>query len=132
MENATKKYSKEDRPTYAYTVLSHLVSQGDMNFVEMRNLLSISHDGFWYRNLLAYIVNGIENLEEAWNEPIPRITALVFDKHGNSSPWACKHLTGNRETQPTPQEIEKFKASVAAYEKWDKVLEAFRKDAFSD
>ena len=26
MENITKKYSNEDAPTYAYTVLSHLVS----------------------------------------------------------------------------------------------------------
>ena len=126
MENTTKTYSSEDNPTYAHTVLSHLVSQRNMNFVEMRNLLGISHDGFWYKNLLAYIVDGIENLKEEWNESIPPITALVFDRHGNSSEWACERLTGNRETQPTLQEIEELKASVAAYDKWDKVLEYFR------
>ena len=132
MENATQKYSKEDAPTYAYTVLSHLVSEREMNFVEMRNMLGINHDGFWYRNLLAYIVNRIENLEETWNEPIPRITALVFDKRGKSSKWACGILARDRAKQPTPQQIKKFKASVAAYDKWNRVLEEFRKDAFSD
>ena len=132
MENATKKYSKKDAPTYAYTVLSHLVSHGDMKFAEMRDLLSISHDGFWYGDLLEYIVNGIRNLREKWGESIPWITALVFDGDGNSSAWVCELLTGNREKQPTPEQIEELKASVAAYDKWDKVLEEFRKDAFSD
>ena len=128
MENTTKKYSKKDAPTYAYTVLSHLISHGDMKFVEMKRLLCISHDGFWYRNLLAYVVNGIENLEKEWNESIPRITALVFDGNGNSSEWACRILTGSPEKQPTPQQIEKVKSDVAAYDKWDKVLEYFRND----
>ena len=132
MENATKKYSKEDTPTYAHTVLSHLISEHEMNFVEMRNLLGISHDGFWFGDLLEYIVKGIGYLREEWGESIPWITALVFDKNGNSSEWACKRLTGNPKTQPTPQQIEKFKADVAVYDKWDKVLEAFQKDAFSD
>ena len=132
MENVTKKYSKKDAPTYAYTVLSHLVSHGDMKFVEIRDMLGISHDGRWYGNLLAYIVKGIENLKKEWNENIPPITALVFDNHENSSEWACERLTGNRETQPTPEQIEKVREDIAAYDKWDKVLEAFRKDAFSD
>ena len=125
MENITKRYSKEDRPTYAYTVLSHLVSEHYMNFVDMKKLLGISHDGFWYRDLLAYIVNGIENLEKESDESIPRITALVFDKHGKSSKWACGILARDRTKQPTPQQIKKFKTSVAAYDKWDKVLEYF-------
>lgn len=127
MENATQKYSKENRPTYAYTVLSHLISQREMNFVEMRELLGISHNGFWYRNLLAYIVSGIRSLKKAekWGESIPWITALVFDGNGKSSEWACGVLTGNPETQPTPEQIEKMKADVAAYDKWDKVLEYF-------
>ena len=132
MENTTKTYSSEDNPTYTHTVLSHLISKRNMKFVEMRDMLGISHDGFWYKNLLAYIVSGIENLKEKWNESIPPITALVFDENGNSSPWVCGLLTGNPQTQPTLQQIEELKASVAAYDKWDKVLEAFRKDAFSD
>ena len=121
-----KKIFKRDRPTYAYTVLSHLASHYNMNFVEMRNLLGISHDGFWYAGLLAYIVNGIRNLKEEWGEPIPPITALVFKGNGESSEWVCKRLTGNRETQPTPEQIEKVREDVAAYDKWDKVLEYFR------
>ena len=125
MENTTKTYSSEDNPTYAHTVLSHLVSQRNMNFVEMRNLLGISHDGFWYKNLLAYIVDGIENLKEEWNESIPPITALVFNSQGYSSEWVCELLTGNPQIQPTPQQIEKVREDVATYDKWDKVLEYF-------
>lgn len=132
MENATKKYSKEDRPTYAYTVLSHLisqhkiVSQEKMKFAKMRDLLGISHNGNWYRNLLAYIVRGIENLKKEWNESIPPITALVFKGNGKSSKWTCECLTGNRAKQPTPEQIERVREDVAAYDKWDKVLEAFK------
>ena len=126
MENATKKYSQEDAPTYAYTVLSHLVSHDDMKFVEMRDMLGISHNGRWYGKLLGYIVKGIEDLEKEWNENIPPITALVFDNRENSSKWVCKRLTGNSETQPTPEQIEKVREDVAAYDKWDKVLEYFK------
>jgi hypothetical protein len=132
MENTTKKYSKENRPAYAYTVLSHLVSQQKMKFAEMRDLLGISHNGNWYANLLAYIVNRIRNLKEEWNEPIPPITALVFKGNENSSEWVCKLLTKNPHKQPTPEQIKKVRKDVAAYDKWDKVLEEFRKDAFSN
>ena len=126
MENTTKTYSSEDNPTYTHTVLSHLISKRNMKFVEMRDMLGISHDGFWYKNLLAYIVSGIENLKEKWNESIPPITALVFDNHGNSSEWVCELLTGNPQIQLTPQQIEKVREDVATYDKWDKVLEYFK------
>ena len=132
MENATKKYSKKDAPTYAYPVLSYLVSHGEMKFAEMRDLLGISHNGSWYGKLLAYIVTGIENLEKEWDESIPRITALVFKGNRKSTSWVCELLTGNPKTQPTPEQMEKIREDVAAYDKWDKVLEEFRKDAFSD
>ena len=126
MKNTTKKYSKEDAPTYAYTVLSHLVSHGDMKFAKMRDLLGIGHNGFWYKHLLKYIFNEIENLKKEWDESIPLITVLVFDQHRNSSKPVCELLTGNRNEQPTPQQIKEVRESVAAYDKWDKVLEAFR------
>ena len=100
-----------------------------MKFVEMRNLLGISHDGFWYADLLEYIVNGIENLKKEWGEDIPPITALVFKTDSTATEWVCETLTGNTETQPTSQQIEKLKADVAAYDKWDKVLEYFRNDS---
>ena len=36
--------------------------------VEMRDMLGISHDGFWYGDLLEYIVKGIENLRKKWTK----------------------------------------------------------------
>ena len=103
-----------------------------MKFAEMRDLLGIGHDESWYAGLLAYIVNGIKNLKKEWNEPIQPITALVFKRNGNSSKWVCELLTKNSQKQPTPEQIEKVREDVDAYDKLDKVLEAFRKDAFSD
>jgi len=132
MENTTKIYSKEDAPTYAYTVLSHLVSQykiasqQKVKFAEIRDLLGISHDGNWYRDLLEYIVNGIQNLKKEWSESIPPITALVFKRNGKLSEWVCELLTGNPQEQPTSQQIKKVRKDVAAYDKWDKVLEYFK------
>ena len=129
MEDATRKYSKTDAPVYACKVLSYLISQPKMSFAEMRDLLGISHNGNWYAVFLAYIVDGIKNLKEEWGEDIPPITALVFKNGERSTEWSCQCLTGNPEKQPTSQQIENLKADVAAYDKWDKVLEYFRNDS---
>ena len=129
MENATKKYSKKDAPVYACKVISYLISQPKMNFAEMRDLLGISHNGNWYAVFLEYIVVGIKKLKKEWGEDIPPITALVFKTDGTATEWVCEILTGNPEKQPTSQQIEKLKADVAAYDKWEKVLEYFRNDS---
>ena len=122
-----KNYSGSDKPVYAYKVLSYLMDHGEIRFVEMRKLLGIGHDGFWYKHLLLYIWDKIMDLAEEWDEDIPPITVLVFDRHGNASPRACAYF-GDSETQPTPQQIKEEKASIAVYDKWDKVLDAFRAD----
>ena len=64
----------------------------------------------------------------AWDETIPPITAVVFNQKGNLSAWVCELLTGNPEIQPTAQQIGGLKASIAVYNKWDQILEAFRVD----
>ena len=125
--SGSKTYSRSDTPIYACKVLSYLVDHGEMTFIEMRKLLGISHNGYWYGHLLLYIWDKIMDLAEEWDEDIPPMTVLVFDRHGNASPRACAYF-GDSETQPTPQQIEEEKASVAAYDKWDKVLDAFKAD----
>ena len=118
--------SESNMPTHAYVVLLHLVSQGYSTFIEMADLLCQDRRGQYKIKILAYIVKGRKHLEELWDESIPSITALVFDKHERASEWSCKDLTGDGEKQPTLQQIAELAASVAAYDKWDKVLEAFR------
>lgn len=67
------------------------------------------------------------DLAEEWDEDISLMTVLVFDRRGNVSPRACAYF-GDPETQPTPEQIAEEKASVDVYDKWDKVLNAFRAD----
>ena len=117
---------KSNMPTHAYVVLLHLVSQGYSTFIEMADLLCQDRRGQYKIKILEYIVNGRKHLERLWDESIPSITALVFDKHERASEWSCEDLTGDRKKQPTLQQIAELAASVAAYDKWDKVLEAFR------
>ena len=119
------KNPKSNMPTHAYVVLLHLVSQGYSTFIEMADLLCIDRSGQYKIKILAYIVNGIKHLEELWDESIPPITALVFVEHERASEWSCEYLTGDGTKQPTLQQIAALAASVAAYDKWDKVLEAF-------
>ena len=121
-----KASSKSNMPMHAYVVLLHLVSQGYTNFVEMRKVLCRESQGTYYISILAYIVNGIDRLSEEWGEEIPPITALVFNQDGSAGKWVCEQLTGDGEVQPTLQQIAALAASVAAYGKWDKVVEAFR------
>ena len=40
--------------------------------------------------------------------------------------FSLKGHTGDGEIQPTPKQIAELAASVAAYDKWDKVLVALR------
>ena len=114
---------KSNMPMHAYVVMLHLVSQGHINFTEMRKVLGRESPGSYYIQILAYLVKKIERLKREWGESIPPITALVFNTNGTAPKWAREILTGNSETQPTLQQIAELAASVAAYDKWDKVLE---------
>ena len=118
--------SDSNMPMHAYVVMLHLVSQGYTTFVEMREVLCRETAGSYYIVILDYIVKKIEQLGEEWGEDIPPITALVFNQDGSAGKWVCEELTGDSTVQPTLQQIAKLAASVAAYDKWDKVLEALR------
>ena len=115
---------KSNMPMHAYVVMLHLVSQGHINFTEMRKVLCRESPGSYYIQILAHLVKEIGRLEREWGESIPPITALVFNTNGSAPKWAREVLTGDSETQPTLQQIAELAASVAAYDKWDKVLEA--------
>ena len=116
-------------PMHAYVVMLHLVSQGYSDFTEMRKVLCRDSPGSYYIKILAHIVEKIKELEEEWGESIPPITYLVFKTDGTATKWPCIYLTGDENIQPTLKQIAEFAASVAAYDKWDKVLAEFRKDA---
>ena len=118
-------------PMHAYVVMLHLVSQGYSDFTEMMvKVLGYEQVGSYAGKILAYIIRKIEKLEEEWGESIPRITYLIFKTNGTATKWPCIRLTGDEKVQPTLKQIAELAASVAAYDKWDKVLEGFREDAF--
>ena len=117
---------KSNMPMHAYVVMLHLVSQGYSDFTELRKVLCRESVGTYYITILDDIVKKIERLEEAWGESIPPITALVFNTDGRASKWSCEVLTGDGDIQPTAKQVAKLAASVAAYDKWDKVLKAFK------
>lgn len=123
-ENITS--SESNMPMHAYVVMLHLISQGYSDFTEIRKVLCRESAGSYYITILEHIVRKIEVLKEEWDESIPPITALVFNTDGHASKWSCKILTGDGETQPTAKQVAKLAASVAAYDKWNKVLEALR------
>lgn len=113
-------------PMHAYVIMLYLVSQGYSDFTEMRKVLSRESQGTYYILILDHIVRKINQLEAEWDETIPPITALVFNTDGSAPKWTREILTGDGETQPTLKQIAELAASVAAYDKWDKVLAAFR------
>lgn len=115
--------SQSNMPMHAYVVMLYLVSQGHINFTEMRKVLCRESPGSYYIKILAYLVKEIRRLEREWDESIPPITALVFNTNGTAPKWAREVLTGDSEKQPTLQQIAKLAASVAAYDKWDQVLD---------
>ena len=118
--------SKSNMPMHAYVVMLHLVSQGYSDFTEIRKVLCRESPGSYYITILDHIFRKLQGLEETWGESIPSITALVFNTDGRAPKWTCEILTGDGETQPTAKQIAELSASVVAYDKWDKVLKAFK------
>ena len=117
---------KSNMPMHVYVVMLHLVSQGYSDFTEIRKVLCRESVGSYYITLFKHIVRKIKVLEEAWDESIPPITALVFNIDGRAPKWTCEVLTGDGDVQPTAKQGAKLAASVAAYDKWDQVLKAFK------
>ena len=112
----------------AYIFMLHLVSQRWANFTDFRDLLG--WDNFQPMNagnILSHIHKKITELSEKWDESIPFINFFVFKENGSftEADWVSEYFEG-----PTLKEIAQYAADVAAYKKWDKVLDAFREDAF--
>ena len=61
-------------------------------------------------------------------QSIVRLEYVDARVYGTVPEWVCEILTGSTETQPTAKQIAVPTASVAAYDKWDKVLEVFRQE----
>ena len=123
------------REMEAYIVLLHLVSQGWANFSDIRDLLG------WERykmaeaqRIIAHINNKLPKLSAEWEEDIPHINAFMFiTGSGECSSYICENVFGCDEgEQPSPRQIAEYAKKIATYENWDKVVEAFRKDAFSE
>ena len=122
------------REIEAYIVLLHLVSQGWAMFSDIRPLVGWD---VWKRSeaqrIIAHVNHKILDLSEVWDEDIPRINAFMFKHPGICSDYVCEEIFGCGEgEQPTPLQIAEYAKRITTYESWDKVLEAFRKDAFSE
>lgn len=115
-------------PMHAYVVMLHLISKRYSNVTEIRKVLCRERDGHYTFRILKHVFDKIVELEKEWGERIPRINALVFKEDGSATKKGCRHLSGHLNVQPTPKQVAEFAASVAAYDKWDKVLTEFRKD----
>lgn len=57
----------------------------------------------------------------------------MFDRHGKCTSYVCENIfVCDDGGQPSPRQIVEYAKEIATYENWDKVVEVFRKDAFSD
>ena len=122
------------REMEAYIVLLHLVSQGWATFRDIQDILGWKT---WKQavaiNIVAYINSKLPELSEEWGEEIPQINVFMFNLDGECTSYVCEKIFGRDEgEQPSPRQIAEYAKKIATYENWDKVLEVFRKDAFSD
>ena len=84
----------------------------------------------YIKSVLANIVQTIKEIAGEWQEDIPLINAFVFKKGGKCSSFIRKKVFGDKSKHSTQQQISEHAARIAAYPKWDEVLEVFRKKAF--
>ena len=131
-KNKTSKPPKSDLKMDAYIVMLHLVSQGWTNFTEINKLFSWSHFkmGHTYR-IVGHINRTIKRLRKEWNEDIPIFNAFIFSREKYCTSYIIKNVFGKEDgEQPSPKEIAEYAAAIAAYDKWDKVIEVLRQEAF--
>ena len=117
----------------AYVIMLHLRSQGWTNTAEIWKLLG--WDQFYNgmaQHRVAHIDRMIMYLSEQWGEDIPRINAFVFSRETKCTDYICKAVfgTSGEEEQPYPKEIAEHAAKIAAYPKWNEIVEIFRREAF--
>ena len=122
-------------PMSAYIVFRHLVSQRQMYFSEFTELLGWS--SWQYGNamsIIEHIYQKLQELQDEWGEDIPDINAFVLIGTGKFSSWVCEYVfeVEDEEGQPSAQQVAELRASVETYDNWDRVVEAFREDAFSE
>ena len=122
-------------PMSAYIVFRHLVSQRQMYFSEFTKLLGWS--SWQYGNamsIIEHIYQKLQELQDEWGEDIPDINAFVLTGTGKFSSWVCEYVfeVEDEEDQPSAQQVAELRASVETYDNWDRVVEAFREDAFSE
>ena len=121
------------REMEAYIVLLHLVSQGWAKFADIRDLLGWeifkqAHAG----HIVAHINEKLFALSEEWGEDVPHMNAFMFiTGSGECSSYICENIFDcDKEQQPSPRQIAQYAKAIATYDKWDKVLEVFRDEAF--
>lgn len=117
---------------HAYIIMLHLRSQGWTNFTEIRKLFCWEHFKMAVAiDSVGHINATIRYLSEKWGEDIPRINAFVFTKGTEATPYIVKNIFGNSDAeQPRPKEVAAYAAAIAAYPKWDKIVEILRREAF--
>ena len=83
---------------------------------------------------MGHIVRKLQELRDEWGEDIPNINAFVLKGDDTFTSWVCEYIfvVEDEDEQPSPQQVSELRASINAYDKWDKVLEAFRKNASND
>ena len=78
-----------------------------------------------------YINNTIKYLSKKWDEDIPSINAFVFTRETECTAYICEDVFCKSDgEQPCPKEIAAHAAAIAAYPKWDKVVEFLGREAF--
>lgn len=114
----------------AYVIMLHLRSQGWTNTAEIWKLLGWDqfYNGMAQRSY-GHINQMLMYLSEQWGEDIPRINAFVFSHETECTDYICGEVfgTSGADEQPRPKELA---AKIAAYPKWDKIVEVFRREAF--
>ena len=116
------------REMEAYIVLLHLVSQGWAKFADIRDLLG------WeiFKQAQGHIVAHINEKLFAFRGMGRRRTAHCFYvRFWRMFSYICENIFDcDKEQQPSPRQIAQYAKAIATYDKWDKVLEVFRDEAF--
>ena len=131
MEKSTQS-GQNRKPMEAYVVMLHLVSQKRAKFTDIRDLL------FWdvwkqaeAIRVMAHINHRLLDLSEEWGEEIPRINTFMFEKEGFCTSYVCENIFKTEQgNQPRPRQIAEYADAIYFYDKWDKVLDVFRQEAF--
>ena len=123
-DTATQRWARKALPI----LVQRAQDRRTITFSELTKALGLQGEYYNLKmgDVFRHIETTLAQLErrDDWEGEIPHITSIVLNAKGECSPNMCAALTGDHNTQPSPEQLQTELNWSFDYKEWDAVLYA--------